>query len=89
MSTIIISEKCPVLFGYFVLVSVLARMRTCTISYEPSLHGKINAICKIGKFIKNQILFLYVHVAVSVIARMCTRTVSCAPSLLGIVVNTV
>ena len=46
VSTIIISEKRPVLFGYFVhvLVSVLARMRECTISYEPSLLGKINAV---------------------------------------------
>ena len=46
VSTIIISEKRPVLFGYFVhvLVSVLAKMRACSVSYEPSLLGKINAV---------------------------------------------
>ena len=84
MSTIIISGKCPVLISYFVLVSVLANKRACTISYGPSLHRKINAVG-----IKKSDPISVLHVAVSVIARMCTCTVSYAPSLLGIVLNTV
>ena len=84
MSTINISEKCPVSIGYFVLVSVLAKMRACTSSYGPSLHRKINAVG-----IKKSDPISVLHVAVSVIARMCTCTVSYAPSLLGIEFNTV
>ena len=34
MHTIIISEKSPVLFGYFVLVNALARKHACTISWK-------------------------------------------------------
>ena len=44
--TIIISEKSPVLFGYFVLVNALARMRACTISWKKQCSRNF------GKFIK-------------------------------------
>ena len=84
MSTILISEKCPVLIGYFVLVSDLAKICACRISYGPSLHRKINAVG-----IKKSDPISVLHVAVSVIARMCTCTVSYAPLLLRIVLNTV
>ena len=46
MYTIIISEKSSVLFGYFVLVNALARMRTCTISWKNQCSRNF------GKFIK-------------------------------------
>ena len=46
MNTIIISEKSPVLFDYFVLVNALARMRACTISWKNQCSRNF------GKFIK-------------------------------------
>ena len=51
-------------------MSVLAKMRACTISYGPSLHRKINAVGIKKKSDPISVL----HVAVSVIARMCTCT---------------
>ena len=46
MHTIIISEKSPVLLGYFALVNALARMRACTVSWKNQCSRNF------GKFIK-------------------------------------
>ena len=46
MYTIIISEKSPVLFGYFVLVNALASTYACTISWKNQCSRNF------GKFIK-------------------------------------
>ena len=72
------------------MVIVLARTRACTISSEPSLHGKINAVGTLASLYKKKSDPISVlHVAVGVLVRMCTGTctVSRALSLLGIALN--
>ena len=66
-------------------------MRACTVSSEPSLHRKINAVGTLASLYKKKKSdpISVLHVAVGVLVRMCTGTctVSHAPSLLGIVLN--